>query len=170
MDRYLLVGPQLASLGGAADCPVSLTSIDKTNYTELSESINSMYKWYRQSRICYAYLEDVPSATDVFGTGANRLFDPNSVFERSRWFTRGWTLQELIAPSSLIFYTADWHELGTKHSLKETIEEVTGVPAQVLMTGFVDYQSVAHVSESFTKIDMSTCFPEYDCFDRQTTH
>ena len=73
--------------------------IDKTNSVELQEAINSMWDWYRASDVCYVYLSDVNDIEGVHG--------PESPFGKSRWFTRGWTLQELIAPSSLIFYTAD---------------------------------------------------------------
>ncbi|KAL5356352.1 hypothetical protein BJX96DRAFT_171539 [Aspergillus floccosus] len=62
--------------------------IDRTSSAELSEAINSMYRWYQDAEICYAYLADVP---------------PRKSFTESRWFTRGWTLQELIAPSKVIF-------------------------------------------------------------------
>lgn len=82
--------------------------IDKTNSAELSEAINSMYKWYQASTICYAYLEDVPPQNHYF---------PEEAFCKARWFTRGWCLQELIAPRSVEFYATDWTELGTKWSL-----------------------------------------------------
>jgi hypothetical protein len=82
--------------------------MDNTSTAGLSEAINSMFPWYQQSRLCYAYLADV----DV-----EALEDPSdcSSFASSRWFTRGWTLQELIAPIVLIFFSRTWHPLGTKH-------------------------------------------------------
>ena len=80
---------------------VDTNCIDKASSAELSEAINSMYAWYRQSAVCYAYLADVPLATQ------NTLCDSGSRFRKSRWFTRGWTLQELIAPTDTIFYSAD---------------------------------------------------------------
>ncbi|RYP84835.1 hypothetical protein DL769_001098 [Monosporascus sp. CRB-8-3] len=78
--------------------------IDKTSSAELSEAINSMYKWYGEASICYVYLWDVPAGQD--------LSADDSEFRASRWFTRGWTLQELLAPSSLAFYDQDWGILG----------------------------------------------------------
>src|SRR5271155_2971591 len=69
---------------------VDTCCIDKSSSAELSEAINSMYRWYQNAQICYAYLADVIVAEKPRGRG--------SAFERSRWFTRGWTLQELIAP------------------------------------------------------------------------
>src|SRR5256714_4011235 len=72
--------------------------IDKSSSAELSEAINSMYRWYHQAEVCYAYLADVPS--EAFKNVTDYV---DSEFSESRWFTRGWTLQELIAPSTVIF-------------------------------------------------------------------
>ncbi|KAI4694050.1 uncharacterized protein J4E84_002630 [Alternaria hordeiaustralica] len=74
--------------------------IDKTSSAELSEAINSMFRWYKNSKVCYAYLQDVPSGSDIFEQG--------SAFRQSRWFTRGWTLQELLAPRLVQFYDSNW--------------------------------------------------------------
>ncbi|KAK0634092.1 heterokaryon incompatibility protein-domain-containing protein, partial [Immersiella caudata] len=98
---------------------VDTCCIDKTSSAELSEAINSMYRWYQNADICYAYLSDVPSS------GARR-------FEESRWFTRGLTLQELIAPSRIIFFDQTWVEIGTKTTLGEMIMHRTGIPFAVL--------------------------------------
>ena len=99
--------------------------IDKTSSAELSEAINSMFQWYALSGVCYAYLHDVPSG--------NGLLDAAySPFRLSRWFTRGWTLQELIAPRFLMFMSNDWVPLGTKASLSDVVESITGVDAAVL--------------------------------------
>ncbi|KAI8673531.1 HET domain-containing protein [Fusarium keratoplasticum] len=99
--------------------------IDKSSSVELSEAINSMYQWYRDSTICYAYLEDV---TEVF---PNPDTDSKH-FTESRWFTRGWTLQELIAPRTVEFYTLAWAEIGTKRSLAAQIAIVTGITSRIL--------------------------------------
>ena len=105
--------------------------IDKTNSTELSEAINSMFRWYKNSATCYAYLEDV---------------EPEGPrFVASRWFTRGWTLQELIAPTDVLFFDRDWNEIGTRESLKDSIEEVTGVPEPVLMNESLREHCVAQI-------------------------
>ncbi|KAK5990741.1 Vegetative incompatibility protein HET-E-1 [Cladobotryum mycophilum] len=98
--------------------------IDKASSAELSEAINSMFQWYEQAEVCIAFMDDVSSADDLFGSG--------SQFRRSRWFTRGWTLQELIAPSNLSFYSLGWEPLGTRSSLKGVIGDVTGIPGGVL--------------------------------------
>ncbi|KAJ4312813.1 hypothetical protein N0V84_009751 [Fusarium piperis] len=99
--------------------------IDKTSSAELSEAINSMYQWHKDSIICYAYLEDVTDVLRTPGAGSNH-------FTESRWFTRGWTLQELIAPRTVEFYTSNWLEIGTKRSFIVQIEIITGIPARIL--------------------------------------
>jgi hypothetical protein len=98
--------------------------IDKTSSTELSEAINSMYRWYRFSDVCYAYLADVPTNLGTKTT--------EQAFYNSRWFTRGWTLQELVAPSSVIFFNQEWEDLGSKGSLEALIMEITSIHKEVL--------------------------------------
>jgi hypothetical protein len=78
--------------------------IDKRSSAELSEAINSMFDWYRQAAICYAYLEDIHPQKE---------FVKQETLAASRWFTRGWTLQELLAPREIQFYAMDWSVLGT---------------------------------------------------------
>lgn len=96
--------------------------IDKSSSSELSEAINSMYEWYRLSYTCYVYLADVNDAKNFL-----------EEFRGSRWFTRGWTLQELIAPTKMEFYTADWEEIGTKDRLSGTIASTTQIDEGVLV-------------------------------------
>ena len=98
--------------------------IDRTSSAELSEAVNSMFAWYAHAQVCYAYLHDVPS-----GESLTRRDAP---FRRSKWFTRGWTLQELIAPRSLVFFSRDWQVLGTKASLAALLEQISGIDAEVL--------------------------------------
>lgn len=95
--------------------------IDKTSSAELSEAINSMFRWYNNSEICYAYLEDVS-------------FDDMKNFGSSRWFTRGWTLQELLAPRDVHFYDQRWTHLGSKVSLREAVATATGISADCFFT------------------------------------
>ena len=88
--------------------------IDKRSSAELSEAINSMFKWYKNSATCYAYLADVPP-----GDMAS--------FSSSRWFTRGWTLQELLAPKALTFYANDWSKFGSRSGLSQEIFDITKI-------------------------------------------
>ncbi len=110
--------------------------IDKTSSAELSEAINSMYKWYSCASQCYAFLHDVDDDDDPRAAG--------SQFRMSVWFTRGWTLQELIAPSMLVFLTKDWTTIGTKHGMAPIVSEVTGVDIGILQgTDSLETVSVA---------------------------
>ncbi|KEY68908.1 hypothetical protein S7711_03838 [Stachybotrys chartarum IBT 7711] len=108
--------------------------IDKTDSAELSEAINSMYAWYRCSAVCYVYLEDVPPRSPHLDVKR---------FKTARWFTRGWCLQELIAPPKVEFYAWDWSEVGTKWSLQSIITRVTSIPPQALLNRELDSYSVA---------------------------
>ena len=98
--------------------------IDKTSSAELSEAINSMFNWYRYSKACYALLHDVDDEDDPGAV--------NSQFCRSRWFKRGWTLQELIAPHNVLFLSKNWQMIGTKHRLGATVSHITGIDIAVL--------------------------------------
>ncbi|OJT04036.1 Vegetative incompatibility protein HET-E-1 [Trametes pubescens] len=98
--------------------------IDKTSSAELSEAINSMFEWYSEADVCYAYLADVPDDEDP------RL--PDSAFRASRWHQRGWTLQELIAPERVVFLSCTWRFLGTKTGLASTLEQITNVDFAIL--------------------------------------
>lgn len=109
--------------------------IDKTSSAELSEAINSMFQWYKEAQVCYAYLDDVTSEDNPQSS--------NSAFGKSRWFTRGWTLQELIAPWSVEFYGKDWHDIGTKLSLQKIVSAITGIPTNALNFHDMDSFSVA---------------------------
>ena len=98
--------------------------IDKTSSAELSEAINSMYAWYSCAARCYAFLTDVDDDDDPHA--------PTSQFRNSTWFTRGWTLQELIAPALVVFLSQEWSPIGTKGSLAPLIEAITGVEVDIL--------------------------------------
>ncbi|KAI1427747.1 heterokaryon incompatibility protein-domain-containing protein [Xylaria sp. FL1777] len=93
--------------------------IDKTSSAELSEAINSMFHWYQDAAICYAYLADVPD--DI--TGDALL----AALSGSRWFTRGWTLQELLAPREIVFFSKNWQNLTTKLNSVEILSTITGI-------------------------------------------
>ncbi|EIW54670.1 HET-domain-containing protein, partial [Trametes versicolor FP-101664 SS1] len=99
--------------------------IDKSSSAELMESLNSMYEWYRQASVCYVYLTDVPSSDDIWR--------PGSAFCASRGHTRGWTLQELIAPTNVVFLSSDWHPLGTKTTLAVLLESITVINTSILL-------------------------------------
>jgi ankyrin repeat protein len=99
--------------------------IDRTNSVELGEAINSMFRWYKEASICYVYLSDVPSE--------DNFSDQGSKFFSSRWFRRGWTLQELLAPKNLRFYDQTWASIGTKKEMSGEVETITGIPRRFLL-------------------------------------
>ena len=105
---------------------VDTCCIDKTDKAELSKAIQSMFRWYRNAARCYVYLPDV--SAPFLGTEEKvnpPLWEPQ--FRKSKWFTRGWTLQELLAPSSVEFFSREGRRLGDKRSLREQIYKVTNI-------------------------------------------
>ena len=94
-----------------------------------------MYRWYRDSRVCYAYLSDI-TVKSFDDTLPEDFLDQTSGFTKSRWFTRGWTLQELLAPNKIVFVNKDWERLGTKISLKRQISIATGIKNEYLFRPF----------------------------------
>ncbi|KAF4807495.1 Vegetative incompatibility protein HET-E-1 [Colletotrichum siamense] len=109
---------------GAADgyryAWVDTCCIDKTNSTELSEAINSMYKWYEDAAVCYVYLSDLRD-----GAGDEAL-------KEQRWFKRGWTLQELIAPREVQFFSRNWLRIGVKAGMARLLSEITSINHDIL--------------------------------------
>jgi hypothetical protein len=87
-----------------------------------------MFRWYRDTAKCYVYLSDVPGSTSY--TDNNSRLLPRE--RESKWFTRGWTLQELLAPTSVEFFSRDDKRLGDKRTLKRQIHEITGIPISAL--------------------------------------
>lgn len=108
---------------------VDTCCIDKANYTELSEAITSMFRWYGKADKCYVYLSDVGIGDDYKSQSPNTW---ESIFRKSRWFTRGWTLQELLAPSSVEFFSQEKKLLGTKKTLEGLLHEITRIPIPAL--------------------------------------
>jgi hypothetical protein len=110
---------------------VDTCCINKSDKAELSLAIQSMFRWYQNATKCYVYLSDVSTkkanADDTFTE-----FTWESAFRSSRWFTRGWTLQELLAPSVVEFFSQEWKKLGDKTLLKSLIKQITGIPCEAL--------------------------------------
>jgi hypothetical protein len=103
---------------------VDTCCIDKKSSAELSEAINSMFRWYKEAEVCYAYLVDVPFTDSKVKNEKN--------ISGSRWFTRGWTLQELLAPSHVVFYSRNWRRLGTKSGLCDLLHSITRIEQRYL--------------------------------------
>ena len=121
---------ELAERHGYSYVWIDTCCIDKTSSAELSEAINSMYRYYALSPVCYAFLKDVDG---------DKAFHPNlgdqpgwGQFHASRWHRRGWTLQELIAPRFVLFLSKEWKVMGTKLDLAKEIEKAAHVPTSLL--------------------------------------
>ncbi|KAH7410673.1 vegetative incompatibility protein HET-E-1 [Cadophora sp. MPI-SDFR-AT-0126] len=112
---------------------VDTCCIDKSNSTELAEAINSMFRWYQKAAKCYVYLSDVSTRKWKV---SDLLFEHpwESAFRSSKWFTRGWTLQELLAPGpdSVEFFSYEGNRLGDKRTLEQEIHEITRIPITAL--------------------------------------
>jgi ankyrin repeat protein len=110
---------------------VDTCCIDKKNAVELAEAINSMFRWYQRAEKCYVFLSDV-SATERKRPDESAQDVWEQAFRRSRWFARGWTLQELLAPRSVEFFSKERKRLGDKHSLEHQIQQITDIAAKAL--------------------------------------
>jgi hypothetical protein len=102
---------------------VDTNCIDKTSSAELSEAINSMFEWYHKAEVCYAYLVDIETTPDMPLEGD---------LGRCRWFSRGWTLQELLAPERVLFYARGWSFIGSKATLRYHISKITSIDERFL--------------------------------------
>jgi heterokaryon incompatibility protein (HET) len=114
---------------------VDTCCIDKSNEKELTTAINSMFRWYQTAARCYVYLSDV--SVLVQDSQSRYINEWESAFRNSRWFTRGWTLQELLAPKTVLFYSRDHVRLGDKQSLEQQIRKITGIAVEALQGGYL---------------------------------
>lgn len=101
--------------------------IDKKSSVELSEAINTMFLWYQLSEVCLVFMNDVQLDTCI--TDQSSFMGK---FQQSRWFRRGWTLQELIAPGKVIFYDVEWRRIGSRSEFADGISVVTRIPRHIL--------------------------------------
>jgi hypothetical protein len=135
-----------------------MVCIDKSSSAELSESINSMYNWYKNSKVCLVYMADVhchvslderaDKATTSTASPENKIKEINYLekypnFGTSRWFLRGWTLQELIVPRNVVFYDNDWRVIAKIQDIARVVERFTEIPVPVLLSGVTESYCVA---------------------------
>ncbi|PVH90367.1 HET-domain-containing protein [Periconia macrospinosa] len=131
--------------------------INKANKAELSQAINSMFRWYGNATRCYVYLSDVSSSP--LGTTEEPKspwpWEPD--FRKCRWFTRGWTLQELLAPSSVEFFSREGERLSDRNSLRRLIHEITVVPESALegtpLSQFSINERLSWIEHRHTKLE-----------------
>lgn len=116
---------QLALLRGLPYVWIDTCCIDKSSSAELTEAINSMFRWYRQAEVCFAYISDLPRSDG--GPALDWVINGNY-----RWFSRGWTLQELVASDKIEFYDESWQFRGDKATLMDQLHLITGIDEQVL--------------------------------------
>lgn len=127
-----------------ADC-ILTGCIDKKSSAELSEAINSMFKWYQNSVVCFAFLIDVHplsigqsqtsnDPSSVWATKDNDEAFDASQLKASTWFTRAWTLQELLAPSDVRFFNSAFYQIGSRNDLASFVGETTGIDLRFLRT------------------------------------
>lgn len=120
---------QQAASDGLHHFWVDTCCIDKSSSAELTEAINSMFRWYQNATRCYVYLSDVLTVGNAADQQATTWM---AAFRESRWFRRGWTLQELIAPASVDFFSKEGNHLGSKNSLEAYINEITRIALTAL--------------------------------------
>jgi hypothetical protein len=121
---------QQAKRDGLRHFWIDTCCIDRANHTELSEAINSMFRWYQNANKCYVFLTDVEDQPTGGNEAHSRRWE--TAFRASRWFYRGWTLQELLAPRCVEFFSKYGARLGNKMSLRQIIHEVTKIPIAAL--------------------------------------
>lgn len=120
--------------GQKDDCEylwIDTNCIKKSDPLELNEAIASMFRWYREAGVCYAYLADVPDG--AVAVDKRGQLTVSSTFVNSMWFARGWTLQELLAPKNVVFFSQNWRPLGSKNTLQHPLAQITGVPTDYLV-------------------------------------
>ncbi|KAN0089131.1 hypothetical protein V8E51_019391 [Hyaloscypha variabilis] len=150
---------ELAVLASLEYIHIDTCCIDKTSSAELREGVNSAFSWFQRATICYVYLEDVTPEPDI-----EKMLHIGSPFISCRWFTRGWTLPELIAPPVVHFFDCEWNLIGTKKTLAQAVSQITHIPISCLAgcTAPDDYSIAERMSwaaiRTTTRIeDMAYC-------------
>ncbi|KAH5574501.1 hypothetical protein HBI24_193910 [Parastagonospora nodorum] len=161
--RKLRFCGQQAARHGLEHYWIDTCCIDKASSAELSEAINSMFRWYRNSVRCYVYMADVSTSVDDSMT----RWKPD--FKKSKWFTRGWTLQELIAPTKVEFFSQEGELLGDKLSLQQTLHEITGIALDALKGGplgnFSIEERLLWAAKRTTKREEDAAYSLFGIFD-----
>ncbi|KAM7182559.1 truncated HET-R [Rhypophila sp. PSN 637] len=144
---------------------VDTCCIDKSDAGELQHALNSMFQWYRNAAKCYVYLPEV-STRKWDADGSSKCY---LNLRDCRWFTRGWTLQELIAPAIVEFFSKDGERLGDKKSLEKEIHNITGIPQRALQGSPLSDFSVAErmkwIEKRNTKYEEDKTYSLFGIFD-----
>ena len=147
---------------------VDTCCIDKSNNVELQNAINSMFRWYQKAAKCYVYLSDVSIAKREASDGVSEyVWEP--AFRQSRWFARGWTLQELLAPNLVEFFSWERRKLGDKRSLRQQIHEITGISIAALsatrLSQFSDKERFSWIQSRQTEVEEDKAYSLLGIFD-----
>lgn len=142
--------------------------IDKKNAVELAEAINSMFRWYRGAARCYVYLSDV-SVSASQGLQSQTAPSWEHDFRRSRWFSRGWTLQELVAPALVNFFSVEGERLGSKTGLEALLHDITSISKGALrgdpLSNFSLEERMSWAKDRTTKIEEDEIYSLLGIFD-----
>lgn len=172
-DGYqkLIFCSQQAELDGLKHFWIDTCCIDKSNSQELQEAINSMFRWYRDAKHCYVFLTDVNRNSSGNDDDVLPQGQWEAAFRSSRWLTRGWTLQELIAPRSVKFFSAEGKALGNKNTLESMLHECTGVPTGALggrpLADFSINERLSWLGKRTTKRPEDLAYCMFGIFDVQ---
>ena len=166
-DKIQFCGQQ-AERDGLEYFWVDTCCIDKSNHVEVQKAINSMFRWYQNAVKCYVYLSDVSIAKRKASDGVSEYtWEP--AFRQSRWFARGWTLQELLAPNLVEFYSRERKKFGDKRSLKQQIHEITGIPDTALigapLSQFSEKERFSWIQCRQTKVEEDKAYSLLGIFD-----
>ncbi|KAF2258299.1 WD40 repeat-like protein [Lojkania enalia] len=142
--------------------------INKSNHGEHQKAINSMFRWYQNAVKCYVYLSDIVTIELEKSNNTNK-HHWELAFQESEWFTRGWTLQELIAPSSVEFFSHEGKQLGNKKTLERQIHQITGIPILALqgepLNQFSDNERFSWIERRQTKLTEDKAYSLLGIFD-----
>ena len=166
-DKIQFCGQQ-AECDGLQYFWVDTCCIDKSNHVELQKAINSMFRWYQKAAKCYVYLSDVSIAKRKASDEVlEYAWEP--AFRQSRWFARGWTLQELLAPILVEFFSRERRKLGDKRSLRQQLHEITGIPLAALsgarLSQFSDKERFSWIQSRQTKVEEDRAYSLLGIFD-----
>lgn len=118
-----------AALDGFEYAWVDTCCIDKSSSADLSEAINSMFRWYQRAQVCYVFLSDLDFDSAVLRAPPEAL---EELIKHCRWFTRSWTLQELIAPLQIKFFDSSWQFCFTKADVSTVLARISGIDVGIL--------------------------------------
>ena len=139
--------------------------VDQKSSRDVSEAINKMFRYYENATKCYVYHSDVSIGTPSKATATPWL----SAFKNCRWFTRGWTLQELLAPQVVEFFSREWERLGNKESLEEHIHKITRIPIAALqgrpLSEFGIDERMSWAENRYTTIEEDQAYCLFGLFD-----